>query len=59
MVELQRHLMNVTIRHKEEAPIILVGTHSDAIGGNPNLPLPALKARYPQLAVVHCLQLVR
>ncbi len=48
MVELQRHLMNVTIRCKE-APIILVGTHSDAIGGNPNLPLPALKARYPQV----------
>ena len=48
MVDLHRHLMNVTIRCRE-APIILVGTHSDAIGGNPNLPLPALRARYPQV----------
>jgi hypothetical protein len=48
MVDLHRHLMNVTIRCKE-APIILVGTHSDSMGGNPNLPLPALRARYPQV----------
>ncbi len=55
MVELQRHLMNVTIRFKPEAgkkdtaPIILVGTHKDEIGGSLNLPLPALIRHYPQV----------
>ena len=56
MVDLHRHLMNVTIRCKE-APIILVGTHSDCIGGNPSLPLPALKARYPQVHDTHLVQM--
>jgi hypothetical protein len=46
--DLHRHLMNVTIRCKD-APIILVGTHLDAVGGSPSLPLAVLKARYPQV----------
>jgi hypothetical protein len=48
LADLHRHLMNVTIRC-EEAPIILVGTHRDAIGGSAPLPLAVLKARYPQV----------
>ncbi len=46
--DLHRHLMNVTIRCKE-APIILVGTHLDAVGGSASLPLADLKAKYPQV----------
>ena len=46
--ELTKHLMNVTVRCND-APIVLVGTHSDVIGGDPNLPLVALKAKFPQV----------
>ncbi len=46
--DLTKHLMNVTVRC-QEAPIVLVGTHSDVIGGDPNLPLVALKAKFPQV----------
>jgi hypothetical protein len=48
LADLHRHLMNVTIRC-EEAPIILVGTHRDAIDGSASLPLADLKRRYPQV----------
>jgi hypothetical protein len=54
MMDLHRHLMNVTIRCRE-APIILVGTHSDSVGGSQSLPLPALKALYPQVHDTHLL----
>lgn len=43
-----RHLMNVTIRYND-APILLVGTHSDCFIGDGGLPLAALKARFPQV----------
>ena len=46
--DLTRHLMNVTMRCKD-APILVVGTHSDAAGGGAPLPLAALKARFPQV----------
>ncbi len=46
--DLHRHLMNVTVRCKD-APIILVGTHCDVMGGDWTLPLPALKARFSQV----------
>jgi hypothetical protein len=49
--DLTRHLMNVTVRCKD-APIVVVGTHSDAVGGGAPLPLAALKARFPQVCVV-------
>ncbi len=46
--DLHRHLMTVTFRFKD-APIILVGTHLDAVGASPYLPLRDLKAKYPQV----------
>jgi hypothetical protein len=46
--DLQRHLTNVTIRCKE-APILLVGTHSDKVGGDCTLPLLALKEKFPKV----------
>jgi hypothetical protein len=49
--DLTRHLMNVAVRCKD-APILVVGTHSDAAGGGSPLPLAALKARFPQVCVV-------
>ncbi len=49
--DLTRHLTNVTVRCKD-APILVVGTHSDAAGGGAPLPLAALKARFPQVCVV-------
>jgi hypothetical protein len=49
--DLTRHLMNVTVRCKD-APIVVVGTNSDAVGGGAPLPLAALKARFPQVCVV-------
>ncbi len=54
--DLHRHLMNVTIRCKE-APIILVGTHLDAVGGGASLPLADLKARYPQVRTADLVEL--
>jgi hypothetical protein len=54
--DLHRHLMNVTIRCKD-APIILVGTHLDAIGGGASLPLRDLKARYPQVRTADLVEL--
>ncbi len=48
MPDLYRHLMNVTVRCCD-APIVLVGTHSDAIGGDPSLPLESLKKEFPQV----------
>jgi hypothetical protein len=49
--DLPRHLINVTVRCKD-APVLVVGTHSDAVGGGAPLPLAALKARFPQVCVV-------
>ncbi len=46
--DLHRHLMKVTFRFKD-APIILVGTHLDAVGASPYLPLREFKAKYPQV----------
>jgi hypothetical protein len=46
--DLSRHLMNVSLRHKE-APIILVGTHADVVHGGSGLSLAALKKRFPQV----------
>jgi hypothetical protein len=46
--DIHRHLMNVVVRTRD-APILLVGTHSDVVGGDPSLPLAALKAKYPQV----------
>ncbi len=51
VADLTRHLMNVTVRCKD-APIVVVGTHSDAVGGDAPLPLAALKARFPLVCVV-------
>jgi hypothetical protein len=48
MSDIHRHLMNVVVRTRD-APILLVGTHSDVVGGDPSLPLAALKAKYPQV----------
>jgi hypothetical protein len=56
LVQLFRHLMNVTTRCKD-APIILVGTHLDVIGTNQSLPLPALKSRFPQVGVCYLAEL--
>jgi hypothetical protein len=47
-VDITRHLMNVTVRCKE-APILLVGTHADMVGGSSGLQLEALRARFPQV----------
>jgi hypothetical protein len=46
--DLQRHLKNVTIRCRD-APILLVGTHCDKVGGDSTLPLLALKKQFPQV----------
>ncbi len=54
--DLHRHLMNVAIRCKD-APIILVGTHLDAVGGGASLPLRDLKARYPQVRTADLVEL--
>ncbi len=56
--DLTRHLMNVTVRCKD-APVLVVGTHSDAVGGGAPLPLAALKARFPQVCVVWVCKVVR
>jgi hypothetical protein len=45
--DLMKQLMNVTVRCKD-APIVLVGTHSDVIGGNSNKALSDLKLKFPQ-----------
>jgi hypothetical protein len=45
--DLMKQLMNVTVRC-EDAPIMLVGTHSDVIGGDSNVRLPDLKLKFPQ-----------
>jgi hypothetical protein len=46
--DLTRHLMNVTVRCKD-APILVVGTHSDEVGMGSPLRLAALKAKFPQV----------
>lgn len=48
LADLYRHVMNVAIRCSE-APIILVGTHCDAIGTDTALPMSAFRARFPQV----------
>ena len=58
VTDLTRHLMNVTVRCND-APIVVVGTHSDAVGGGAPLPLAALKARFPQVCVVWVCKVVR
>lgn len=46
---LRRHIANVTIRSKD-APIILVGSHSDIPGGDWVSPLPdSFKELHPQV----------
>ena len=46
--DLHRHLLNVTVRCRD-APILVVGTHSDTVGGDSVLPLAALKETFPQV----------
>jgi hypothetical protein len=51
LVDIHRHVMNVTVRCRD-APIVLVGTHSDVIGGDASLPLDDLKAKFPQVCAL-------
>jgi hypothetical protein len=45
---LNKHVRNVTVRCKD-APIVLVGTHLDGVGGEAcKLPLEKLKVKSPQ-----------
>lgn len=46
--DLTKHLMNVSVRCKT-APIILVGTHIDAVAGYSKLPLTELRKTFPQV----------
>jgi hypothetical protein len=46
--DIHQHLMNVTVRCRD-APIVLVGTHSDVMCGDPDLPLESLRTTYPQV----------
>jgi hypothetical protein len=54
--DVERHLLNVHVRYKD-APILLVGTHSDVDGGGAPLPLAALKIRFPQVRWGHVVRL--
>lgn len=45
--DIYRHVMNVAVRCRD-APILLVGTHSDVVGGDATLPLAELRAKFPQ-----------
>ncbi len=46
--DLQHLVKNVTVRCSK-APILLVGTHRDIMGGDWTLPLLALKKQFPQV----------
>ncbi len=49
--ELTRHVMNVSVRCKD-APILIVGTHADVVGGGgASVSLATLKQRFPQVRV--------
>ena len=50
--ELTRHVMNVSVRCKD-APILIVGTHADVVGGGgASVSLATLKQRFPQVCVL-------
>ena len=51
-VDINRHLMNVAIRCKD-SPVLVVGTHSDAVHGGGGLSLEALRRRFPQVGIAY------